>query len=40
VELDLAVPNPAAMYKLLAGQLYTHVHDIFEMRRPAADYKG
>ena len=24
----------------LAGQMYTHVHDIFEMTRPAADYKG
>jgi flavin reductase (DIM6/NTAB) family NADH-FMN oxidoreductase RutF len=24
----------------LAGQMYTHVHDIFEMRRPAADYRG
>jgi hypothetical protein len=33
------------MYRLkpvgrLAGHLYTHVHDIFEMKRPAADYKG
>jgi flavin reductase (DIM6/NTAB) family NADH-FMN oxidoreductase RutF len=24
----------------LAGHLYTHVHDIFEMSRPAVDYKG
>lgn len=24
----------------LAGHLYTHVHDIFEMKRPAIDYKG
>ncbi|HEX6210753.1 MAG TPA: flavin reductase family protein [Methylomirabilota bacterium] len=24
----------------LAGHLYTHVHDIFEMKRPAVDYKG
>ena len=24
----------------LAGHLYTHVHDIFEMKRPAASYKG
>ena len=24
----------------LAGHLYTHVHDIFEMRRPAVGYKG
>jgi len=24
----------------LAGHLYTHVHDIFEMKRPAADYRG
>ena len=24
----------------LAGQMYTHVHDIFEMKRPAAEYKG
>jgi len=24
----------------LAGHLYTHVHDIFEMKRPSAAYKG
>jgi flavin reductase (DIM6/NTAB) family NADH-FMN oxidoreductase RutF len=24
----------------LAGHLYTHVHDIFEMKRPAVGYKG
>ncbi len=24
----------------LAGNLYTHVHDIFEMKRPSADYRG
>jgi flavin reductase (DIM6/NTAB) family NADH-FMN oxidoreductase RutF len=24
----------------LAGQMYTHVHDIFEMTRPTAGYKG
>ena len=24
----------------LAGNLYTHVHDIFEMKRPTADYRG
>ena len=24
----------------LAGHLYTHVHDIFEMKRPAVDYRG
>jgi flavin reductase (DIM6/NTAB) family NADH-FMN oxidoreductase RutF len=24
----------------LAGHLYTHVHDLFEMKRPAAGYKG
>ena len=24
----------------LAGHQYTHVHDIFEMKRPAVDYKG
>ena len=24
----------------LAGNLYTHVHDIFEMKRPVADYRG
>jgi len=24
----------------LAGHLYTHVHEIFEMKRPAASYKG
>jgi flavin reductase (DIM6/NTAB) family NADH-FMN oxidoreductase RutF len=33
------------MYRLrpvgrLAGNLYTHVHDIFEMKRPTADYRG
>jgi flavin reductase (DIM6/NTAB) family NADH-FMN oxidoreductase RutF len=33
------------MYKLrpvgrLAGHLYTHVHEIFEMKRPSVDYKG
>ena len=24
----------------LAGNLYSHIHDIFEMKRPAADYRG
>ena len=24
----------------LAGNLYTHVHDIFEMKRPSASYRG
>jgi flavin reductase (DIM6/NTAB) family NADH-FMN oxidoreductase RutF len=24
----------------LAGNLYTHVHEIFEMKRPVADYRG
>jgi hypothetical protein len=24
----------------LAGQLYTHVHDIFEVKRPSAGYRG
>jgi flavin reductase (DIM6/NTAB) family NADH-FMN oxidoreductase RutF len=24
----------------LAGHLYTHVHDIFEMKRPVSDYPG
>ena len=24
----------------LAGNLYTHVHDIFEMKRPTPDYRG
>jgi flavin reductase (DIM6/NTAB) family NADH-FMN oxidoreductase RutF len=33
------------MYKLhpvgrLAGELYTHVHDIFEMKRPVENYRG
>jgi hypothetical protein len=33
------------MYKLrpvgrLAGNLYTHVHDIFEMKRPGEHYAG
>jgi flavin reductase (DIM6/NTAB) family NADH-FMN oxidoreductase RutF len=33
------------MYQLhpvgrLAGELYTHVHDIFEMKRPVENYRG
>ena len=24
----------------LAGNLYSHIHDIFEMKRPSTDYKG
>jgi len=24
----------------LAGHLYTHVHEIFEMKRPAVNYRG
>jgi flavin reductase (DIM6/NTAB) family NADH-FMN oxidoreductase RutF len=24
----------------MAGNLYTHVHDIFEMKRPNPDYRG
>jgi flavin reductase (DIM6/NTAB) family NADH-FMN oxidoreductase RutF len=24
----------------LAGNLYSHIHDIFEMKRPSVDYKG
>jgi flavin reductase (DIM6/NTAB) family NADH-FMN oxidoreductase RutF len=24
----------------LAGEMYTHVHDLFEMKRPVADYPG
>ena len=24
----------------LAGNLYTHIHDIFEMKRPSANYRG
>jgi len=24
----------------LAGNLYSHIHDVFEMKRPATDYKG
>jgi flavin reductase (DIM6/NTAB) family NADH-FMN oxidoreductase RutF len=41
--------NPATgridMYNLhpvgrLAGELYTHVHDIFEMKRPVENYRG
>jgi hypothetical protein len=24
----------------LAGQQYTHVHDIFQMKRPNENYKG
>jgi flavin reductase (DIM6/NTAB) family NADH-FMN oxidoreductase RutF len=44
---DLYNPNTGRidMYKLqpvgrLAGELYTHVHDIFEMKRPVENYRG
>jgi flavin reductase (DIM6/NTAB) family NADH-FMN oxidoreductase RutF len=44
---DLYSPNTGRidMYKLhpvgrLAGELYTHVHDIFEMKRPVENYRG
>src|SRR5262245_26635946 len=44
---DLYHPNTGRidMYKLhpvgrLAGNLYTHVHDIFEMKRPGENYAG
>ena len=44
---DLYNPNTGRidMYKLrpvgrLAGNLYTHVHDIFEMKRPGENYAG
>jgi len=44
---DLYNPNTGRidMYKLhpvgrLAGNLYTHVHDIFEMKRPVENYAG
>jgi hypothetical protein len=26
--------------RALCGHLYTHVHDIFEMKRPGANYRG
>jgi len=31
---------PPAARRRLAGNLYTHVHDIFEMKRPNPDYRG
>jgi flavin reductase (DIM6/NTAB) family NADH-FMN oxidoreductase RutF len=44
---DLYNPNIGRidMHKLhpvgrLAGELYTHVHDIFEMKRPVENYRG
>jgi flavin reductase (DIM6/NTAB) family NADH-FMN oxidoreductase RutF len=44
---DLYNPNTGRidMYNLhpvgrLAGELYTHVHDIFEMKRPVENYRG
>jgi flavin reductase (DIM6/NTAB) family NADH-FMN oxidoreductase RutF len=44
---DLYNPNTGRidMYTLhpvgrLAGELYTHVHDIFEMKRPVENYRG
>jgi len=44
---DLYNPNTGRidMHKLhpvgrLAGNLYTHVHDIFEMKRPVENYAG
>jgi flavin reductase (DIM6/NTAB) family NADH-FMN oxidoreductase RutF len=44
---DLYNPNTGRidMYNLhpvgrLAGELYTHVHDIFEMKRPVEHYRG
>jgi hypothetical protein len=24
----------------LAGEMYTHVHDLFELKRPVANYAG
>jgi flavin reductase (DIM6/NTAB) family NADH-FMN oxidoreductase RutF len=24
----------------LAGEMYTHVHDVFELKRPVANYAG
>ncbi len=35
--IDLHALRPVGR---LAGNLYAHVHDIFEMKRPAADYRG
>jgi flavin reductase (DIM6/NTAB) family NADH-FMN oxidoreductase RutF len=65
VQVDLRVPDPTTMYKLLIGCVVPRpiawvssvdadgvcnlapfsyfmaiTHDIFEMRRPAVDYKG
>ena len=44
---DLYNPNAGRidMYRLhpvgrLAGELYTHVHDIFAMKRPVENYAG
>ena len=42
---DLYVDGRIDMYNLhpvgrLAGHLYTHVHDIFEMKRPVENYPG
>jgi len=36
VEFDPTTLPPNGMYKLLI----THVHDIFEMKRPNPDYRG
>jgi len=33
VEIDPATIESTAVY-------YTHVHDIFEMKRPVVDYRG
>lgn len=45
--VDAITPNTGRidMHRLhpvgrLAGNLYTHVHDIFEMKRPVENYAG
>jgi hypothetical protein len=47
VEFDPAALPPNAMYKLLISSVVprpiawvSHVHDIFEMKRPNPDYRG
>jgi flavin reductase (DIM6/NTAB) family NADH-FMN oxidoreductase RutF len=35
--IDMYILHPVGR---LAGELYTHVHDIFEMKRPVENYRG
>jgi flavin reductase (DIM6/NTAB) family NADH-FMN oxidoreductase RutF len=39
-QAGLAAAPSVKVKARLAGHQYTHVHDIFEMKRPAVDYKG